>query len=65
MGEKKEAPPLISFFKESKTKKKKAIKFDGQYKYQVLITCDGERQQYELLKELEKRGLKCQILISL
>jgi ParB-like chromosome segregation protein Spo0J len=37
--------------------------FDPEDEYKILITCQDEAQQTELLGELEGRGLKCRSLI--
>lgn len=34
------------------------------YSFSLIIDCDDELQQSELLEELEKRGLKCRLLMS-
>jgi len=65
MSKENKSSPLSSFFKEAKIKSKKKISFDDKYNYKIVISCEGEKQQRRLLKEFEKRGLKCQLLISL
>jgi len=34
-----------------------------EFEYQIVIACDGEAHQGELLEELDERGLKCRPLI--
>ena len=34
----------------------------GNVKFQVVVTCDGEDHQRELVEEFEGRGLKCRLL---
>jgi hypothetical protein len=36
----------------------------GDAEYRLVLLCDSEEQQRELLTEFEKRGLECQALIS-
>ena len=36
----------------------------GAFEYRIIVTCESEEQQHELLERFDKEGLKCQPLIS-
>jgi hypothetical protein len=42
----------------------KTLEQQQQLTYRVIVECDDERHQAEIMKQLETQGFKCQPLIS-